>query len=228
MQGKMKSFFEDVGIILVLSVTIYGGYYAYTTFSSETPTLSSIKESIEKIIIVKKEPLADDNKSVQIKEVVTEVIIKQIENENNIEKKVQKQEIVNVSTPLFVEKTELKEKETKKHEVSKETSTFVSKNTEVKKEKNVDLAMLKIFLRNIKIRMAGNIVKRDDIDTSISQELKIRVTVLKDGSYEDLIFVNGDKKLFEKNKEHIVKVFPVRIDDKIKDEFPRYVRISIK
>ena len=35
---------------------------------------------------------------------------------------------------------------------------------EVKKEKNVDLVMLRSFLRNIKFDMASNIVKREDIN----------------------------------------------------------------
>lgn len=230
MQGKMKSFFEDTGIILVLAATIYGGYYTYTTFSGEIPNLFNTKESNEEIIIVKKEPLVNDNKSVQIKEIISEETVEKIETEQveSIEKKVQKQESTKVFASPTLEGEELKKKESKKQEVVKVSVPLLIEKLEVKKEKNVDLAMLRIFLRNIKFLMASNIVKRDDIEVTVPQELKIRVTVLPNGSYEELIFVSGDEKLFEMNKENIVKVFPARIDDKIKDDFPRYIRISIK
>lgn len=203
MQGKMKSFFEDTGIILVLSAVIIGGYYTYTAFTSETPNLLNTIKSKEKIVTIQEEITLDNNISIEVKDIITKKIIPIIENKE--EKKIlAKQETVKVSLPLIIEKVE------------------------IKKEKNVDLAMLRIFLRNIKFSMAINIVKRDDINETISQELKIRITILKDGSYEELIFVSGDKILFDMNKENILRVFPVFIDDKIKDDFPRYVRISIK
>ncbi len=208
MKGKMRSFFEDTGIILVLSSVVIGGYYGYSAFTKESKILPNTNKSDEHLLIVKEKPIVDVNKSIIINEVMTPIIVKKIEVKQEkltkiIEKKVLKKEILKVPTPLIEE-------------------------IEVKKEKNVDLVILRTFLRNIKFSMASNIVKRDDINESISQELKIRVTVLKDGSYEELIFVDGDKKLFEINKENILRVFPINIDDKIKDDFPRYVRISIK
>jgi len=209
MQGKMKSFFEDTGIILVLSATIYGGYYLYTTFPNDTPNIKNTKSSQEKIVI-KQDDIVDLNKS-------------KFSNESNLTKTFKKEdEQVN-------KKIEIIEKSIEKKEIVKvPTPAVIKEEVEIKKEKNVDLGILRSFLRNLKFEMASNIVKRHDINETISQELKIRVTVLKDGTYEELLFVSGDKKLFEMNKENIAKVFPVRIDDKIKDDFPRYVRISIK
>ena len=62
-------------------------------------------------------------------------------------------------------------------------------------------------------------MKKDDINLTKSHELKIRITVLKDGSYEDLRFVDGDKQLFEMNQSNIVRVFPLDIDEKFKMNF---------
>jgi len=118
--------------------------------------------------------------------------------------------------------------EIKKTIIKKTSLPVVEKEVKIEKVKNVDLVKLREFLRDLKFSMVQKIVKRDDINTSISQELQIRVTVLEDGSYEKLIYVSGDKVLFEMNKENIVKVFPVQIDENIKDDFPRYVRFSIK
>jgi len=203
MQGKMKSFFEDTGIILVLSASIYGGYYIYNTFFDETVKSSNITELKEKKVL----NIIDSNES------------------NNVEK------ILTIKQPIK-EETEVIAENTisdtvVKNKIIDEVPAIVDK-IETKKEKNVDLGKLRTFLRDLKFKIATNIVKRDDLNESISQKLKIRVTVLKDGNYEELTFVNGDEKLFEMNKENIINIFPVQIDEKIKDDFPRYVRISIK
>lgn len=205
MQGKTKGFFEDTGIILVLAASIYGGYYLYDRFSNQTEKSLNNLEFIEKKtlnIIEHKE----NNDTLQVEKIIN---IKQ-----PIKKIIEKKEPTIIPTVL-------------KNKTIKEPSTSIEKSA-IKKEKNVDIGKLRTFLRNIKFSIASNIVKRDDINSTISQELKIRITVLKDGSYEELIFVGGDKILFNMNKENILKVFPVQIDEKIKDDFPRYVRLSIK
>jgi len=203
MQGKMKSFFEDTGIILVLSASIYGGYYIYNTFFDETVKSSNITELKEKKVL----NIIDSNES------------------NNVEKILTIKQPIKEATEVIAENTI--SDTVVKNKIIDEVPAIVDK-IETKKEKNVDLGKLRTFLRDLKFKIATNIVKRDDLNESISQKLKIRVTVLKDGNYEELTFVNGDEKLFEMNKENIINIFPVQIDEKIKDDFPRYVRISIK
>lgn len=225
MQGKTKGFFEDTGIILVLAAAIYGGYYLFTTFSSDNVKSKISEQSVKQDIIIEDKIKELDNNT-------TTLVDKEdflTPNTVIIEKKIEK-----ISSKTVEVKKELESKvipEIKK-EIQKKVIPQVPKTDEVevkeKKEKNVDLSMLRNFLRNIKFSMASNIVKRDDLNSTVEQELKIRVTVLKDGTYENLVFVDGDKKLFEMNKENLLKVFPVYVDDKIKDDFPRYVRISIK
>ena len=203
MQGKMKSFFEDTGIILVLSASIYGGYNIYNTFFDETVKSSNITELKEKKVL----NIIDSNES------------------NNVEKILTIKQPIKEATEVIAENTI--SDTVVKNKIIDEVPAIVDK-IETKKEKNVDLGKLRTFLRDLKFKIATNIVKRDDLNESISQKLKIRVTVLKDGNYEELTFVNGDEKLFEMNKENIINIFPVQIDEKIKDDFPRYVRISIK
>lgn len=216
MQGKMKSFFEDVGIIFVLSVSIFIGYYVYTTFYADK---SENIEVQEKVVISDQNLSIDDNATIEIKEhnesnistiITTEKVIPKIEKEiKSVEVKIKEKETpvsVTVSKPKIVKETKI----------------------EIEKVKNVDVVMLRSFLRKVKFDIASNIVKRNDINATQSQELKIRITVLKDGSYEDLKFIDGDKQLFEMNQSNIVRVFPLKIDEKIQDEFPRYIRISIK
>ena len=109
----------------------------------------------------------------------------------------------------------------------KEETTIVEPQN-IKNEKNVDKNALRNFLRKLKFDIASNIEKNEFYDSNESQKLKLRITVLKDGNYEALHFVNGNKELFDKNKKNILKVFPLEISDSIVNDFPRYVRISIK
>ena len=106
--------------------------------------------------------------------------------------------------------------------------TTIAEPQNIKNEKNVDKNALRNFLRKLKFDIASNIEKNEVNDSSESQKLKLRITVLKDGNYEALHFVNGNKELFDKNKKNILKVFPLQISDSIVNDFPRYVRISIK
>ncbi len=99
----------------------------------------------------------------------------------------------------------------------------------VEKEKNVDLKLLRSFLIETQYNIRNNIVYPSDTNTTKKNLfIKVKVTILKDGSYEQLRFVDGDKEMFESNKENILKIFPLVIDKKISDDFPRYFRMTIK
>jgi len=99
---------------------------------------------------------------------------------------------------------------------------------EKKKEKTVNLKKLKLFLNNIQKRISQNIVYSADINSTQSNFLNIRITLLKSGEYEQLTFIDGDESTYEANKENIVKIFPLIIDEDIIEEFPRYIRIQLK
>ncbi|PRM94835.1 hypothetical protein CJ673_04560 [Aliarcobacter cryaerophilus] len=57
--------------------------------------------------------------------------------------------------------------------------------------------------------------------------VNIRVTILKDGSYEQLTFLNGNSDYFNKVKPQIEEIFPLKIEENLKTHFPRYYRMKI-
>jgi hypothetical protein len=56
----------------------------------------------------------------------------------------------------------------------------------------------------------------------------IRITILKDGRYEQLILTNGNNEFFNSIKNSIYKSFPVEINPVLKNIFPRYYRLKIE
>ena len=223
MQGKTKSFFEDTIIILVLAVIIIVGYTLYSKYQDKTSideTLNSTSKSIEKFItIIKKVPLeiqkilnaeqnsysevlfADTN-TTNIKQINVE---EQIDVNNTIQKIAPTIEDVNISSVTVsntVEKT-----------IAKET---------------LDVILLRDFLKSLKSKLRKSIVQNSELNVTKNQKLRFRITLLKDGSYEQLKFIGGDKELFETNKENILQNFPVEIDSSIQQEFPRYIRINLQ
>ena len=104
------------------------------------------------------------------------------------------------------------------------------KNTEIpQKETQIDRKRLKTFLEDVKVDIKNNIVQaNDENNTESTQGLRFRITILKDGNYEQLTFVNGNEELFNANQENILKIFPLSIDNTIEEAFPRYIRFTIK
>jgi len=109
-----------------------------------------------------------------------------------------------------------------KNEVSK------SPKIDEMKVKNINIEKLKKFIKDIKNTLSEQIVYEKDYNSTQSRYLKIRFTLLKSGNYEQLTFVDGDEKIFEKNKEKIKNIFPLAIDKDIIEDFPRYIRIELK
>jgi len=201
MQGKTKGFFEDTGLILVLVALIYGGYYVYDTyFITETTPINNDK----KIVIM-------DNIKGPLDDITLE--------SNSITKEAlsSKQEVVSFLGEIQKLESEIMVKEEVKSNEKVES-----------KEEIKQVVTLESFLSDVKYAITNSIVDDENISKTEYKELKIRITILKDGSYEQLRFVDGDKKLFEKNKENILKNFPLDISDNIRESFPRYLRMTIQ
>lgn len=117
---------------------------------------------------------------------------------------------------------------TKEHNTTLQTKPkkLEKEHTEATK-KSVDLKLLREFIISTSFTIKQNIDFGADLNNTLDQSFKMRVTVLKSGEYEQLTFVEGNKKLFEYNKNNILKLFPLDIDEKIRDEFPRYLRLRI-
>lgn len=226
MQGKTKSFFEDTSIVLVLAVIIIVGYTFYDNDSLETNSDTNTyftTNNIDKFFTeIKKLPALIETLLIQEK---NDSISASIENNETI---ILTDVPIDLNTTIPFIEAEIKPKKEIEAEKKVILEEKVINEEKTIVEKNIDLKMLKVFLKNLEIQLIQSIVENPDVNSTKSQNLRFRITLLKDGNYEQLTFVNGNKELFESNKENILKNFPIDIDDKIKDEFPRYIRINLK
>ncbi|MDX9961119.1 MAG: hypothetical protein RBS32_06595, partial [Aliarcobacter sp.] len=91
--------------------------------------------------------------------------------------------------------------------------------------RNIDQKdQVELFYETIREKINKNI---ETTPANEGEYINIKLTILKDGRYEQLILADGNKEYFEKIKSSITKVFPVKIDDNLKDSFPRYFRMKI-
>ncbi|MCG3683563.1 hypothetical protein [Aliarcobacter butzleri] len=102
--------------------------------------------------------------------------------------------------------------------------TNENENRDTNDKTNVDQ-----FFKNFERKVYDNINKNVDKSALRSgQFVNIRVTFLKDGGYEQLIYVSGNMGHFNLIKSSIEESFPVVIEDSIKGHFPRYYRMKIE
>jgi uncharacterized protein (UPF0333 family) len=198
MHGRTKSFFEDVFVVVVLIVAAVGVYYLFFYSSDD---LQSSHLEIETVKTTSKEQITnkiDESKEKSLKEDTKTVIATQKElysTENNQ---------TNASQIVELKKEEIKEE------------------VKIVKEE-IDLKFLQQFIDDTKHTIKEKIVHKIFKEGEKSF-LSIRVTILKNGSYEQFTFVDGNKKIFDLNKKEIVTIFPLIIDPKIAGDFPRYLR----
>ncbi|MEA2017450.1 MAG: hypothetical protein U9N59_03285 [Campylobacterota bacterium] len=209
MHGRTKSFFEDIAIGIVALASIYGLYYLYSTYNTEKNIEQPIV--VEKNIEPKLEPKLEPEPKIIAKQLVVktkkEPIIK------DINRSVEEKKVIEKEPEIVVE--EIDEVVQKKESI-------------VKDEKNVDLKMLRAFLIETQYKIRKNIIYPEDTNgTKQDRFMRLKITILKDGSYEQLRFVEGNKEIFDLNKENILNLFPLVIDEKISGDFPRYFRMKI-
>ncbi|MCT7587026.1 hypothetical protein [Aliarcobacter butzleri] len=102
--------------------------------------------------------------------------------------------------------------------------TNENENRDTNDKTNVDQ-----FFKNFERKVYDNINKNVDKSALRSgQFVNIRVTLLKDGGYEQLTYVSGNMGYFNLIKSSIEESFPVVIEDSIKGHFPRYYRMKIE
>jgi len=223
MQGKTKSFFEDTIIILVLAVIIIVGYTLYSKYQDKTSideTLNSTSKSIEKFItIIKKVPLEIQKILNAEQNSYSEVLFADT-NTTNI-KKINVEEQIDVNNTIQKIAPTIEDVNISSVTVSNTVEKTIAKET-------LDVILLRDFLKSLKSKLRKSIVQNSELNVTKNQKLRFRITLLKDGSYEQLKFIGGDKELFETNKENILQNFPVEIDSSIQQEFPRYIRINLQ
>lgn len=227
MRGKNKSLLEDILILFTGGVLIYFTYSFF--FSSnekeeiiETPqTIEKKEETItpqpiineikkEKITLPKVESKVESKIENKVEEIQKEKPLQKVE-----ENTTKASPITPIPTPVVVEKTVQKEPE--KPAVIEQTKELDDK------------ARIDAFYKTIKEKIYLNIDK--NIDKSLIKKgefVNLRLTIFKDGRYEQLTLIEGNNENFELIKSSITQSFPVIIDDSLKANFPRYFRMKIE
>ncbi|MFY9085043.1 hypothetical protein [Aliarcobacter cryaerophilus] len=110
-----------------------------------------------------------------------------------------------------------------------ETKTLEDvKTDENSEEVHNEVSNIDDFFDRFEKKVYSNIDRNFDKTTFKRGEfVNIRVTILKDGSYEQLTFLNGNSDYFNKVKPQIEEIFPLKIEENLKSHFPRYYRMKI-
>ncbi|MDD3007973.1 MAG: hypothetical protein PHQ70_03775 [Arcobacter sp.] len=256
MRTKTKSFFEDLFILLVLGVIIYVAFSFIfgeneNEFSENNTSIEKnientnfakqvddIKEEIEKkleetIASTQNEPVAiieqtTTNEDLNKSEIVEEKVEKKPEQEiiKIVENQVEP-EVNNEPISTEVEKKEITEKIETKPVVAEIVEKPIEKTEKVEKTEQIDDEKVKVeaFYQTIREKINSNI---DKTNLKTGEYVNIRLTILKDGRYEQLTFMDGNKEYFELVKPSIYKAFPVQIETSMKNNFPRYFRMKIE
>ncbi len=209
MTTKTRFFLEDVFVLLVFACIVYAVYYFF--FSSDVK-----KEPIKNQVIEKKIQ-KDSNIPLNKKPDVP----KNIKNPEKIEelKKEEKKIIEKVEKP---EKKEEKIIEKVVEEKSEPEKNIVEKNN----ERQIKISSFYKEIRDkIYSNIKQNVIKDEIID---KQNTKIRITILKDGMYEQLTFIEGSKEYYEAIKPSILDIFPLEIPSQLEYKFPRYFRMEVE
>ncbi|MFB1033036.1 MAG: hypothetical protein QMB77_05945, partial [Aliarcobacter cryaerophilus] len=102
------------------------------------------------------------------------------------------------------------------------------KTDENSEEVHHEVSNIDDFFDRFEKKVYSNIDRNFDKTTFKRGEfVNIRVTILKDGSYEQLTFLNGNSDYFNKVKPQIEEIFPLKIEENLKSHFPRYYRMKI-
>jgi len=237
---KTKTFFEDLFVLLVLGIIIYA-IYSFVFSDEEKDEFVENKPVIEKSVGNDNfsKPIVDEIKDEELEKKVEETITEtQKEPSTTL---IEPTPTDNDKTTNDVERTENKPiiDEIKKEEPIITTEKIIENKPNVnelsekplqKEEQIVDeKAKIEAFYQTIREKIYSNIEKNIDKTSLKNKEsVNIRVTILKDGRYEQLTFMGGNKENYELIKNSIYNSFPVMMDESIKNNFPRYFRMKIE
>ncbi|MCT7466051.1 hypothetical protein N5T78_05600 [Aliarcobacter cryaerophilus] len=163
-------------------------------------------------------------KQEEIKDKVVENVVEQrVENKLAIEQK-NEEPVQQIKDNDHKDETILLEPKT-----TLETKTLEDvKTDENSEEAHHEVSNIDDFFDRFEKKVYSNIDRNFDKTTFKRGEfVNIRVTILKDGSYEQLTFLNGNSDYFNKVKPQIEEIFPLKIEENLKSHFPRYYRMKI-
>lgn len=205
MKAKNKSFIEDAVILFILGIIIY---FIYSFFFST-------EEKVEKIEIVENKTTIEKKINIPTPK---EPIINEIKKEEEI-----------ISTPIVPTPVEAPKVETTKVEntVEPKANTLIEEKVSTP-ELTDQKVKVELFYKTIKEEIYKNIDKNvDKSKIKVGEHVEFRLTILKDGGYEQLNSTKGNKDYFELFRSSIKEAFPVKIDNSLKESFPRYFRMEI-
>ena len=205
MKAKNKSFIEDVVILFILGIIIY---FIYSLFFST-------EEKVEKVEIVENKTTIEKKINIPTPK---EPIINEIKKEEEI-----------IPTPIVPTPVETPKVETPKVEntVEPKANTLIEEKVSTP-ELTDQKVKVELFYKTIKEEIYKNIDKNvDKSKIKVGEHVEFRLTILKDGGYEQLNSTKGDKDYFELFRSSIKEAFPVKIDNSLKESFPRYFRMEI-
>ena len=210
MRGKNKSFIEDTIILFVIGIIIYAIYSFF--FASTQEEIQTEPIAVERNISTETQvsDAAIDNEKVSTEKINEDIVHTQKEEPLKVEETT-KDIIENIPEDIHQNRAEIKKTEI---------------NTEV--QSTSEITDVELFYRSIEEKIYSNIEKNVDKTSINNGFVNIRVTILKDGRYEQLTFMDGNKDNFELFKSSITKIFPLNINESIKENFPRYFRMKIE
>lgn len=234
MRAKTKSFFEDTFLLLIIAVLIYLAYSFFFSSDEKTEIVEDNKTTIEKKVeaLIHEKLFNNDVNKDEIKK--DETISEQVDTtEKNLPletltQREQIEEVINTKDTPAIEETIEPIKETIEPLLTvKEEKAVVSEEKQV--VVSDEKAKMVLFNQSIEQKIYSIIEK--NIDRSLIKNddyANIRVTILKDGNYEQLTFIDGNKNYFNLIKSSIIQAFPVEMDSSLKNNFPRYFRMKIQ
>lgn len=223
MRGKNKSLLEDILILFTGGILIYFTYSFFFSSNEKEEIIENPQTIEKKEETITPQPIINEIKKEEITLPKVESKIENKVEEIQKEKPAQKIEenttkaspITPIPTPVVVEKIVQKEPE---------KPAIVEQVKELDEKAKIDA-----FYKTIKEKIYLNIDK--NIDKSLIKKgefVNLRLTIFKDGRYEQLTLIEGNNENFELIKSSITQSFPVIIDDSLKANFPRYFRMKIE
>ncbi len=238
MARRAKGFLEDLLVIFVLAGIIYGvySYFFPSTEEEQIEVTSTIEQKVENEVA---------NKLAIIEQKVEKVEEKKPETFTNNEQSnttAQKETIVPVTiensrpqTPIIesntppvviVEQPKEPIKEIQKEATTKIEQPSTTQNSQLETDEKVKIEQ---FFERIRKQILENLdTTLDKSKITKGEFTNFKVTVLKDGGYEQITYLGGNKEYYELVKPAIRKAFPVQMDPVLKNSFPRYFRMKIE
>jgi hypothetical protein len=230
-EHKSRIYKENIILLLIIIVALYysvkyiSSFFDNTTLKLPNVDINLSVVQIDTDILIKNYIKKDIQNN--IKNIDT---TKQIEHNQTINKVINyKQNIKPYTTNHINDINKIDDKNITKKQIKIEPKKVIKPKPTIKpvkkQNKELMLSVLRKYIKSTIIEIRDNAKK---LPNSIDGDIKIRVTVLKNGTYKNITYLKGDKRLLKQVKIAIKQSSVKEIDDIIKAQFPRYIRFKIQ